>query len=162
MMSVILPDIRFDSYLCVTAAFLQEKGIQAVIYDIDETLAPRDVTTPSQETVGYLKELTQNVPVVFLSNNGIERVEGYNSHFRFPIYPKAKKPFKTTFLKAARDLGIPPDKIAVVGDQLFTDIVGGNRAGMYTILVEPVQIHHGWFYHLKRKIQKIILKHDKE
>ena len=156
-----LPNIRFESFQCVTVDFLRSAGIEAVIYDIDETLAPRGVTTPSKEAAGYLTQLSRVFPVAFLSNNKIERVQGYNSHFGFPVYPDAKKPLKTAFLKAARDLGLPPNKIAVEGDQLFTDIAGGNRAGMYTILVEPVKIHHGWFYRLKRLIERIILK-DKE
>ena len=72
------------------------------------------------------------------------------------------KPFKKGFLKIQKEIKEPPEKIAVVGDQLFTDILGGNRCNMYTILVDPINPKDYWYTAWKRPIENRIKKKIKQ
>ena len=89
-----------------------------------------------------------------LSNtNKKEKVRAVAEKLSIPYEMFAKKPFKKGFLKIQKILNIKPENIAVVGDQLFTDIIGGNRCNMFTILVDPVDKKDYWYTAWKRPLE---------
>ena len=74
----------------------------------------------------------------------------------------AKKPLKLNFLKIQKEIGESPEQIGVVGDQLFTDIIGGNRCNMFTILVDPINEKDYWYTAWKRPIENNLKNKIKE
>ena len=73
-------------------------------------------------------------------------------------FSSAKKPLPTGFRRACKRLGIKPEQAAVVGDQLFTDMLGGNLLGAYTVLTEPYELESMKFFKIKRACERFIMK----
>lgn len=157
-MSIFYPDITFASAYELSAEKLTEKGIKGVIFDIDNTLVPYSVHTCPEHTEEFLKGLEDaGIAVGYVSNNHSERVELFNGGKRFFV-PDAKKPSKRGAMLFAEHFGISAKELAVVGDQIFTDILFAKNAGAYSILVRPIDTScEPWYFIFKRPIEKIIL-----
>lgn len=123
-------DIDYDA--------LYAKGIRGLIYDLDNTLVPHDA--PADKRALELLDRLKNMgfEIFFLSNNKEARVKMFNEKVGAKYIYKASKPSPKGYLKAADMMGLKPKQVAVIGDQLFTDIWGANRAGMYSCLVIPI------------------------
>ena len=80
-----------------------------------------------------------------------------NERLKLLAIHKAAKPLKKSFIKASKMMELSPEEIAVVGDQVFTDIIGGNMTGMYTIIVKPVDIKEPYYIRIKRIFEKLVL-----
>ncbi len=118
---------------------LQKKGVRGIICDIDNTLLPWDQEIPEEgvrEWVAEAKKL--NFKVVLLSNAMPKRARSLSKQLKIPAKAQAVKPRRKGFKGALKEMELEAREVAVVGDQLFTDIWGGNRMGMYTILVSPL------------------------
>ena len=138
---------------------LFDSGIRGLIYDLDNTLVPHDAPADERalKLLNRLKE--KGFEIFFLSNNKEARVKMFNEKIGAKYIFKASKPNPKGYLNAADMMGIKPVQVAVIGDQLFTDIWGANKAGMCSCLVIPIdrstdkpQIV------LKRYLEKPILK----
>ncbi len=117
---------------------LQESGKKGIICDIDNTLLPWDQDIPEKRMVQWLEKASdRGIKVVLLSNALPRRARSLSKQLGIPARAQAVKPRRRGFKKALQILDLEPEEVAVVGDQLFTDIWGGNRMGMYTILVSP-------------------------
>lgn len=123
----------------ITIEFIKKNKLKALILDVDNTLIDY-YKTLSEEKVKWAKDLKgQGVKLYILSNtNKKEKVEKVANKLEIPYKLFAKKPCKKGFLEIQKELNLKPEEIGVVGDQIFTDIIGGNRCNMFTILVEPV------------------------
>ena len=123
----------------ITIEFIQKHKLKALILDVDNTLIDYNKNL-SEEKIKWAKNLKgQGVKLYILSNtNKKEKVEKVAEALGIPYILFAKKPSKTGFLKIQKILELKPEQIGVVGDQIFTDVIGGNRCKMFTILVEPV------------------------
>jgi len=123
----------------ITIQFIQKNKLKALILDVDNTLIDYNKNL-SQEKIEWVKNLKgQGVKFYILSNtNKKEKVEKVANKLEIPYIMFAKKPSKKGFLKIQKELALNPEQIGVVGDQIFTDVIGGNRCKMFTILVEPV------------------------
>lgn len=123
----------------ISIEFIQKNKLKALILDVDNTLIDYSKNL-SEEKIKWAKNLKgQGVKLYILSNtNKKEKVEKVATALDIPYILFAKKPAKKGFLKIQKELGIKPEQIGVVGDQIFTDVLGGNRCKMFTILVEPV------------------------
>ena len=150
------PDFFFKNVYAITPIFLKSHGIKGVILDIDNTLVFYGVHRPTERNADWLNGLTKaGIPIAFVSNGYRERVEEYNEDLGFYFSFQSGK---RGFLKAAQALGLPPNQIAVIGDQIYTDIWGGNRAGMFTCLVEPIEPEPWLRFRLKRALERPIVK----
>lgn len=141
----------------ITIEFLQKNKIKALILDIDNTLINyKEEMTESVER--WAKDLKgQGMKLYILSNtNKKKKVENVANKLGIPYIYFAKKPLKAGFKKVQKELKENSKNIAVVGDQIFTDILGGNRAKMFTILVEPINEKDFWYTLWKRPIEKKI------
>ncbi len=157
-MSDFRPDFRFHTIYEVTPAFLVKKGIEGLILDIDNTLVYYGVHKPTPENSFWIKSLqAAGIKMAFVSNGHEERVLTYNESFGFHCSFKSGKPRRGGFLDAAKTMGLAPAKIAAVGDQLFTDVLGGNRAGMMTILVDPIRPEPWLPFKIKRMAERPVL-----
>ena len=153
------PDHFFNSAHNITPAFLLAHGTRGVILDIDNTLVFYGVHHPTGENIAWIESLTgAGLQVAFVSNGYRERVEEYNVDFGFYMSHKSGKPKPQGFLLAARHMGLAPEQVAVVGDQIFTDIWGGNNAGMLTLLVRPIQPEPWLRFKVKRALERPITR----
>lgn len=137
-----VPDYVFDTIYEITPLFLQEHGIQGVLIDLDGTLASRKTPLPPDGLADFLRELQENgLKVMIFSNNREKRVERFCQTLHIPFISRARKPFLRGFHLAMKKLNLPPQALAIIGDQIFTDVLGGNRVGALTCYVHPVDWH---------------------
>lgn len=154
---ILYPRAYFNSVKEISVEFLNENNIKALILDVDNTLIDYDQNMPSG-IVEWVKQLKINgIKFYIVSNtNKKEKVEKVSKKLKIKYNYFAKKPLKTGLIKAQKHLKENPENIAVVGDQIFTDIIGGNRCKMYTILVEPIEKKDIWITRVKRPIEILI------
>lgn len=133
-------DIKVPTILDVPLEKLKEKGITSLIIDVDNTVTEwkgRDVEEKARDWFVLVKSL--GFSACLLSNNHSgERVSLIAAKLGIPSICRAGKPGRRAFKKAMKLLSSSPENTAVIGDQIFTDILGGNRMGMLTILVDPI------------------------
>lgn len=156
---ILYPDAHLNNVREITTNFLKDNKINALILDVDNTLIDYDKNLP-EETIEWAKELkSNNIKLYILSNtNKKEKVKTVAEKLGIEYMYFAKKPLKSGFKKVQEKLKEPSQNIAVVGDQIFTDIVGGNRCKMFTILVEPIAEKDIWITMVKRPLENAIKK----
>ena len=155
----LFPDYFAKDVTCIDGSLLDRLNIQAVITDIDNTLALVDAPDPEPQAREWLDFLNRyGCQTAMISNNDPPRVKAFAKLFDAPYAAHAQKPASGAFLELARRLGVEPERCMVVGDQMFTDIMGGNRAGMHTVLVEPLgsELDHAQF-RIRRWSEKLLL-----
>jgi len=128
-----------DSLLDIPLAELQSQNIKAFILDLDNTITEWNSNHIREEIGDWFKSiLAQDFKACILSNNGEGRVVQVAQSLGIPFISRAQKPRRGAFLRAVSLMGVKPEETAVIGDQIFTDVLGGNRAGLFTILVVPI------------------------
>lgn len=150
----IYPNVYLNKVEEITAKYLHEKGIKALIMDVDNTLIDYNKNL-SDTIIKWAKDIQeQGIILYILSNsNKKEKVKKVADNLGIEFEFFAKKPLKIGFKKVQKKLNMPTENIGVVGDQIFTDIIGGNRCKMFTILVDPISIKDFWFTAWKRPIE---------
>ena len=137
----------------------RRRGIKALIFDIDNTIAPFDVADPPEEASAFLAGLKAlGFRICLLSNGGRRRVERFNRGMGLHAVHRAGKPGPLGLRKALRLLRAGPRETALIGDQVFTDVLCGNIWGLYTILVRPVSGRDEFSVRLKRGIEKQVIR----
>ena len=154
---ILYPNMLLNSVIEITPEILKDNNINAIILDVDNTLIniKQELSDNIKIWVKQMKD--NNIKLYILSNtNNKEKVEKVSNALNIPYVNLAKKPSKKGFLKVQNILQEKPENIAAVGDQIFTDVIGGNRCNMFTILVEPIQKKEYWYTRWKRPIENII------
>ena len=158
-MEIFYPALVLDRVQDITEEVLEKNGIKGLILDIDNTLVPSHMKEADENTVMWIEKIkSAGFKVCIVSNASKKRVIKFNDRLKLYAVHRASKPGTKAFKKAARLMDLKNENIAVVGDQIFTDIYGGNRAKMFTILVKPIHARENFFVMLKRFPEKIILK----
>ena len=154
---ILYPNAHLKNVREITIDFLQENKINALILDVDNTLIDYDKNLP-QETIEWAENLKNNkIKLYILSNtNKKEKVKEVAKKLQIEYIYFAKKPLKSGFKKVQKILEEKPENIGVVGDQIFTDVIGGNRCKMFTILVDPIAEKDIWITMIKRPIENAI------
>lgn len=156
-MRTLKPDYFCNDISEISLSFLKEKGIGAVICDLDNTLDCHETPTPSEKALAFLSDLKQqNFDVCIISNGKQQRVDRYVQGLDIPYIAKAGKPLKRSYVKALKMIKYKPKTVAFIGDQIFTDVWGANRLGMTTILVEPIKSIENPFFYPKRFMEKVL------
>ena len=143
----------------ISIEFLKKNKIKALILDVDNTLI--NYAQKMEATViEWTKNMIKNgIQLYILSNtNNKKKILNVSGKLGIKYIYFAKKPLKLGFLKIQREFNIPAENIGVVGDQIFTDIIGGNRSKMFTILVDPIEVKEFWYTAFKRPIEKKIIE----
>ena len=156
----LVPDLYCDDIYGITPEYVKGRGIEAVILDIDNTLVPYEIAEPTPEVRSWLQALTDNgIKVAFVSNNHAERVERFNESLGFPAFPDSGKPFKRACRAAMEAMGSKPENTAIIGDQVFTDVLAGRNAGLAAaFLVKPIKDKTNLFFKAKRLLEVPVLK----
>ncbi len=119
---------------------LEEMGFCGLIVDLDNTLLGFRQTELCGDHLAWMERAhDRGFKMVMVSNNFTERVTGIARQLRIPCIPNALKPLPFGVMRAVRMLDLPRERIAVVGDQLFTDVLSGKLCRLYTILTEPIE-----------------------
>lgn len=159
MSGIFYPSIAVGSIADISEELLDKNQIKGLILDIDNTLVPNHVADADEKAVQWVERMkASGYKLCIVSNASKKRVVRFNSRLQLFAIHRALKPGSSAFLKAGRMMGIGSKNLAVVGDQIFTDIYGGNMAGMFTILVQPIDTREGKLVRFKRIFEKRILK----
>lgn len=159
MLKKLIPQKNVRSIYDIDVQALWDAGVRGIITDLDNTLvgAKRPQATP--ELLAWLKRLQAiGFQVVIVSNNNKLRVSRFSEPLSIPYIFRAKKPGNSAFRKAMEIMSLSPRQTVVIGDQMLTDVLGGNRLGLYTILVLPIELaDEGFFTKINRRIEKAAL-----
>ncbi len=153
-MSKLIPDYVFDSIYDITPEILTSHGIRAVLVDLDGTMASHKAALPPEKLHTFVDRLQNaGITVLVFSNNNPGRVGKFCEALGVDFISRARKPFAKGYRMAEKKLGLPVSQMAVIGDQIFTDVFGGHRAGALTCYVETLDRRFFWInvrYQLER------------
>lgn len=154
---ILYPDLYLKSVEAITIEILNKNNIKGLILDIDNTLIDYDKNLPDS-VIKWCEALkTQGIKMCILSNtNKINKVKKVANALNLEYIYFAHKPNKKGFYQAKEILQLDNENIAVVGDQVFTDVLGGNRCNMFTILTVPMDKRDILLTKIKRPFEKII------
>jgi uncharacterized protein len=140
LLSNLQPDLILGSpILDLTPDILNHYQLKGLILDVDETLVPLRSREASAELREWVEQTRQVVSIWLVSNNLSQtRIRSIAQSLDLPYIIAARKPSRRQLKKAAAAMNLPVEQVAMVGDRLFTDVLAGNRLGMFTILVEPM------------------------
>lgn len=157
MLKKFYPAEYLDSVYQIDFDALYRKGVRGVLFDIDNTLVPHDAPADgrAKELFGHLKEL--GIGTCLISNNQIGRVKSFADSVGSVYIENAHKPSVKGYRRGMELLGCDRNSTIFVGDQLFTDIYGANRAGLFTILVKPIHPKEEIQIVLKRYPERVVL-----
>ncbi|MCR8645737.1 YqeG family HAD IIIA-type phosphatase [Paenibacillus sp. N1-5-1-14] len=144
---------------------LWNQGKRGIITDLDNTLVGARDPHATPELLKWLDKVRElGFKVIIVSNNYHERVSIFSKPLDIPFIHKAKKPTSIPFHKAMKMIGTTADETIMIGDQMMTDVLGGNRLGLYTILVNPIAPKdEGVFTKVvNRNLEKIALRFMKK
>lgn len=137
-----IPRGVYPSVSDISPKALARKGIRLVLADLDNTLVPYKVTRPPAEVIAWKKALEAEGIVLFLLSNSRKpgRAQAFAQQLGIPCQGHSGKPRKAGYLKAMERMGCAPEQTVMVGDQIFTDTLGANNAGVTPLLVRPIRL----------------------
>lgn len=159
MKNLLKADAYVNSIFDITPEMLKNKGIYGLILDIDNTMVATHIKEADEKVINFIKSLKEcGIKAIIVSNGRKKRVELFCEPLGIEFLYKAHKPLGGAFKKAIEIMGLPSDKVAILGDQLFTDVLGGNIKGIHTILVRPIDLDEPFFIKFKRIFERPFLK----
>ncbi len=155
---LVYPNFYFNNVREIDIELLRKHNIKGLILDVDNTLIDYDRNF-EDGTIEWAKEMKQQGIILYIvsNSNKKEKVKKVAETLEIPFINFAKKPLKSGFLKAMRNMGLRNENIAAVGDQIMTDVIGANRCRMYSILVKPIAEKDILITKIKRPIENIII-----
>lgn len=159
MLKKLCPKFQAKSILELDLEELGKAGIKGIIFDLDNTLVEWKKDNLSPEVINLIARLKNNGFKLCILSNALEyRVEAVAHILNIPYVSRAIKPRKSPFRKALEIMETNPEETAVVGDQLFTDILGGNRMKLYTIWTHPLSSTEFLSTRAVRQIERLVIK----
>lgn len=152
------PDMRARCVVDIDLVKLKERGFEGLLLDLDNTLLPwKDCVIPdeSRQWIEESKQLGMK-PCILSNTHYPERLMKIANALDIPALPRALKPRNHGFFKAVEIIRCEIERTVVVGDQLLTDIWGGNRAGAYTVLVNPMHSREFIGTKVSRMLERLI------
>lgn len=154
-MSLLTPTVAVRHVTDISLGLLHELGTDAILLDVDNTLAPPASKTPYEGVQGWIDMVKESgIHIVICSNNYKKRIKPFADSLGLDCVAMSLKPFPFGFNRAKRKLREKPSSVLVVGDQIYTDVLGANLAGMKSVLLLPRSEEHGWSIWLRRKMEK--------
>lgn len=156
---ILFPKLYYKSVKEITIEILKKNNIKALILDVDNTLIDFNLNMPENIDKWCNNLKKEGIKFIIVSNtNNLKKVKSVAEKLDIEYIYKAMKPLKRGFIKAQKILDIPAENIATVGDQIFTDVFGGNLCKMFPILVEPIDKKDLIITRIKRPLENLIIK----
>ena len=151
-------DFAFWRVTEITPEFLIKNNIRGLLLDLDNTLTTHDNPVPGEGVTEWLDSMrSAGIKMVIVSNNHPPRVKPFADMLGLDFVCEGKKPLSSGFNRAQKRMGIPFSQLAVVGDQIFTDVLGANLKRVRGIFVYPIEHEKTKFFKLKRWAEKPFL-----
>ena len=159
MFEILRPKVYVDSVCNIDLKKLKEiKKIEGIIIDLDNTLVAWGQNEVSQKNIDWVNEAKKlGLKICIVSNTNSKRVAKLAKIFDVPYHSKYFKPFSVAFYNGLKILDTKKSETVVIGDQIFTDMWGGNRLKLLTILVSPIVKKDSIGTFLHRNLEKIII-----
>ena len=152
------PTYVFDSAADIPVDFFREQSVRALILDLDNTLTTHNNPVPDPKRYDWFKRVrASGLKMIIVSNNHPERVKPFAEELGLDFVPDGKKPRPKGYNEAIRRLGVDKKHVAAIGDQIFTDVLGCKLAGIRSIFVFPIEPETGFWFRVKRKIERPLL-----
>ncbi len=163
-MALFYPTIYRRRITDITVEMIHAQGVKGILLDVDNTLTTHDNPQVSPAVTAWLDAMrAAGVALAVVSNNSDARVRPFAEKIGLEYQAKAAKPLPRGYRAAARKMGLPPKACLVVGDQIFTDILGANLAGMPSVLLEPIEPEiEQKFIVFKRRVERVLLRCRRE
>ena len=141
-----LPGIILKSLTQVTPALLRSRNIRLLMLDFDNTIVPYTTTVPTPQMENWLRDMNaqEDIQICIVSNSHNDRVPKFCRERGLDVITHAKKPSTKGIRECLQKYGIPASQAALVGDQIYTDTLGANFAGITPILVDAIDNHNFW------------------
>ena len=141
-----LPKIITDKTTDITPELLRSRNIRLLMLDFDNTIVPYTTTVPTEEMESWLKTMNsqEDIRLCIVSNSHNDRVPSFCRERGIDVITHAKKPFPKGIRECLDRYGIPASEAALIGDQIYTDTLGANGAGVTSILVDAINNHNFW------------------
>ena len=141
----LLPTMITPALTDLTPEFLERKGIRLLMLDFDNTIVPYTTNVPTSQMERWIQQLkASNTRLCVVSNSKNDRVKKFCAQYGIDCITHAKKPFPRGIRQCLERYGLPMESCALVGDQIFTDTLGANCAGVSSILVKAIDNHNFW------------------
>lgn len=155
------PTWHLKSVLEIDEKFIRENHLRGFILDLDNTLSMHGSPAAEQGVTDWLEKMrAMGMKMTVVSNNTKKRVDPLAGELGLDYISFGCKPLTIGITKALKKMHLPKNSAALVGDQIFTDILGGNLKGIPTILVEPFHLENKISFKLKRKLENIVFKRN--
>ena len=159
MLAVLTPHWQLDSVLDLSVERLQRSGRTGLLLDVDCTLKDYGSHVISAPVLNWIETLRRGgIRMCVLSNGRMSRIEPLANRLRIPFVARAFRPFPFGCWAALRLLELPPEQTAIVGDQVFADVMAGRLARLLTILVRPTTHVEPIWTRIKRPLERFVLK----
>lgn len=159
---LVLPKSYVRSIYDINYEKLIQQGIKYLVYDIDNTIMPVNDTHVSMELLNFFTKLKKDFIIYLLSNNEEKRVKPVAQKLKIKSIANANKPSESAYKLLKKEINIEKNNTAIIGDQMLSDIVFGNKNKLYTILVEPYKKKYDLKTGMSRILQNILMKKLKD
>ena len=160
-MSKFKPCMYYKSIFDIKYNLLKDKGIKVLIFDLDNTILLVDEKEPNDKVIELITKLSKDFKIFIASNNYKERVRTVGDKLGVHAFYLIRKPSKKIKKLLLKKCTVEMNEVAIIGDQIMTDIYMGNRLGMHTILVDPMGEKDLKITFFNRVMEKIVLKRIK-
>lgn len=159
MFEMLMPKLRVNTVFDIDLEDLYAKGYRGIITDLDNTLVGAKAPLAHPELIAWFELVKKTgFQLIIVSNNHLERVSSFATPLDIQYVHEARKPSLKPFKKAMKMMGLSNTETIMVGDQMMTDVFGGNRLGLLTVLVLPISIQdEGWTTRINRRVERIAL-----
>lgn len=159
MLELFKPDMYVKDIYSIDYNKLKSYGIKCILFDLDNTLVPYHKKKPSRKIKDFIEKLKDmGFKVIIISNSNKKRLTPFKNLLEVDCSASSKKPLQGKFKKVLVEYKYSQSEVAMIGDQIITDIYGGNNMGIFTILVKPINNKEAIFTKINRNIENIIIK----
>ncbi len=156
-MSLFVPSMYVNGVMDINIDLLRDMNIKGIILDVDDTIAEHGSQVPFRGVTDWILKLKNyGIKIIILSNNLKKRVKPFAEKVGIPFVSVGLKPAPFGIIKALRKISLNKEEVVMVGDQIFTDILGANIYGLKSILIEPIGEPKSINLKMKRKFEKRI------
>ncbi len=153
------PDIKLKRVTDISPELLKKYNINTLILDVDNTLSTHHGQILTEGLTEWIALMQKNsIGLIVLSNSKKKRVKPFAEKIGLPFIFLGLKPLPFGYLRAVNMAKSQRKNTAIVGDQIFTDVLGGNTVGVKTILLTPIKPEDGWSFKLRRKLEQKLFK----